>query len=500
MYSIVDHEKIRKTKEQIKDVYLSDSRPWVVGYSGGKDSTVVVQLVFEALSELRKEQLHKRVYVISSDTGVETPLIISSIEKTLQLIQIKAHELGLPIECHKVQPEKDNSFWAFLIGKGYPPPRQKFRWCTDRLKIDPANRFILDKVSEYGEVVMVLGVRDNESSTRDQVLRAHTFEGKILMRHSTLPNAYVYAPIRNFTIDDVWDYLLDEAYPSPWGGNNHDLRDLYDSSNSECPLMVDKEIKESAGSCGNSRFGCWVCTVVKKDKALIGFIESGHEWLEPLLIFRNNLAQYREIREYRQKQRMKGQVYLTHVNKEDLGDDISKYDIVPESELGNYLAENKIDLSIVEELNLLVVDGRGNYKQLGLGPFTLKAREMILRELLETQRKVQELKNDPEFELITIEELKAIRRFWRSDGDFEDRIPKLYKELIGKEVVWEIDDHPVLNEEQATLLRSLCDEMNVSESLMKKLIRTEQSYYSLKLRKGILQEIEQTLNQDWLHL
>lgn len=494
----MDHEKIANTKEQIKSVYLMDNRPWVVGYSGGKDSTVVVQLVFQALSELSKEQLHKKVYVISSDTGVETPLIISSIENTLNRIQNKADELKLPIECHKVKPEVDNSFWANLIGKGYPPPRQKFRWCTDRLKIDPANQFILDKVSEHGEIVMVLGVRENESNTRDQVIKSHSIDGKILMRHSTLPNAYVYAPIRNFSIDDVWDYLLDDAYPSPWGSNNHDLRDLYDSSNSECPLMVDKEIKESAGSCGNSRFGCWVCTVVTKDKALIGFIESGHDWLVPLLEFRNNLVKYREIREYRQKYRMKGQIYLTNVNENEI--DPSKYTIIPEDQLGNYIAEKKIDLANVEELYLLVVDKQGKYKQLGLGPFTLKAREMILRELLEIQKKVQQLKQDPQFELITFDELKTIRRHWRNDGDFEDRVPKIYKEVIGLPVEWEYDDSPVLQEEQMSLLHQLCDDQNVSEVLVKKLIGIQQSYYSLKLRKGVLQEIDNTLNQEWLHL
>jgi len=119
---------------------------------------------------------------------------------------------------------------------------------------------------------------------------------------------------------------------------------------------------------------------------------------------------------------------------------------------------------------------------------------------LETQKKVQELKGDPDFELITIEELKTIRRYWRSDGDFEDRVPKIYEEIVGEKVDWEIDDHPVLNEEQAALLRRLCDEMNVSDSLMKQLIRTEQNYYSLKFKKGILQEIDQILNQEWLHL
>ena len=112
----------------------SDDSPWVVGYSGGKDSTVVVQLVFEALKELPPEKLHKKIYVISSDTLVETPLIIQSINQTLRKVQEKALELGLPIETHKVKPVVEQSFWYNIIGKGYPSPNQQFRWCTDRLK------------------------------------------------------------------------------------------------------------------------------------------------------------------------------------------------------------------------------------------------------------------------------------------------------------------------------------------------------------------------------
>ncbi len=94
--SLFTEEKtvIDKAKEQIIDVYLSDDRPWVVGYSGGKDSTVVVQLVFEALKELPPEKLHKKIYVISSDTLVETPLIIQSINQTLRKVQEKALDLG----------------------------------------------------------------------------------------------------------------------------------------------------------------------------------------------------------------------------------------------------------------------------------------------------------------------------------------------------------------------------------------------------------------------
>ena len=128
---------IEDAKEEIRKVYTEDDRPWVVGYSGGKDSTVVIQLVYEALRELPREQLRKKIYVISSDTLVETPLIIQSINTTLHRIETKAIEDGLPIETHKVRPMVEQSFWTNIIGKGYPSPNQQFRWCTDRMKIDP---------------------------------------------------------------------------------------------------------------------------------------------------------------------------------------------------------------------------------------------------------------------------------------------------------------------------------------------------------------------------
>ncbi|MBB5172438.1 DNA phosphorothioation system sulfurtransferase DndC [Texcoconibacillus texcoconensis] len=488
------NDKFEKAKQQIKEVYLSDDRPWVLGYSGGKDSTTVTQLVFDALSELDPTQLHKKVYVISSDTLVETPLIISSITRTLGRIQDQALEQDLPIETHKVRPETDKTFWSSIIGKGYPSPRQKFRWCTDRMKIDPANRFIMDKVSKFGEVVMILGIRDNESSTRAGVMKSHTTEGKLLMRHSSLPNAYVYAPIRDFVLDDVWEYLL--TYKSPWGDDNNELLKLYQDSNSECPLVVDQDVKESAGSCGNSRFGCWTCTVVTEDKALSGFINSGEEWLRPLLEFRNWLADIRDVREYRQKHRMNGQVYLTS-NLENIDPD--QCEKIPESELGDYIKKNNIDLAKVKELNLIVIDEEGNYKQLGLGPFTLNAREMILRRLLETQQKVREL-HDPSLELISEEELKMIRKIWLNDGDWEDRVPKIVEELSGDSVDWEYNDRPLFEEEQITDLERLCQENNVSLSLMKKLISVERGYSGYKIRRGLHDDFEKILKQQYLHL
>lgn len=481
-----------KAKEEIKQVYLDDDRPWVVGYSGGKDSTATVQLILSALSELEPSQLNKVIYVISSDTLVETPLIISLITKNLAKIQDHAVKIGLPLETHKVQPDIEKTFWTMIIGKGYPTPRQKFRWCTDRMKIEPANKFILEKVSEHGEVVMVLGVRTSESMTRATSIRAHSIAGKKLMKHSSLKNAYVYAPIRNFTVDDVWEYLLDAD--SIWKEDNRELFQLYQDSNSECPLMVDKEIKESAGSCGNSRFGCWTCTVVREDKALSGFINNGEEWLKPLLQFRNYLVEIRSNRSYRQKVRMNGKVYLTS-NLTDVNEE--EYEKVSEEELGEYLKKNNIDLVEADQLKLLVETEDG-LKQLGLGPFTLRARAEILRKLLETQEIVR--RHKPEIELIKMEELKVIRRYWLEDGDWEDRLPKIYYEVTGERIPWEKEDRPLLDKEQLSDLEKICKEYNLSLSLLKKLIKIEKDYAGYKIRRGLLQDFEKLLLQDYLHI
>jgi len=500
MFNIFDTKsKFVEAKELVKEVYVADERPWVVGFSGGKDSTAVVQLVFQALSELEPSLLKKKVYVISSDTLVETPLIIDKITRTLGRIQDHALDVGLPIETHKVRPKVEQTFWASIIGKGYPTPRQKFRWCTDRLKIEPANRFILDKVEQFGEVVMLLGVRDSESSTRAGVMQSHTIEGSNLMRHSTLRNAFVFAPIRSFILDDVWEFLL--QYESPWGDDNNELLQLYQDSSSECPLVVDKEVKESAGSCGNSRFGCWTCTVVNEDKALSGFINNGVDWLRPLYDFRNFLVQIREDRSKRQKHRMNGEVYLTTnlggIDPEDL-----IHPRIFKSEIKDYLEKNKIDLASVEELDILIVDDENPNtppKRFGVGPFTMKAREEILRKLLQTQEEIRRL-HDPNVDLITFEEFKAIRKYWHDDLQWEDRLPLIVEEETGVVYDWHQNDRPIFKEDQVTDLESLCQEEGINLNLLKELISVEKEYSGVKVRRGLFQAFDKTLKQDFLHL
>lgn len=511
-----------EAKENIKEVYLNDNRPWVIGFSGGKDSTTVLQLVVESMLELKNNNipLKKSIYVISSDTMVETPLIISRIGESLRDINKFARKNKLPIFTSLVRPELDNTFWVNLIGKGYPAPNQYFRWCTDRMKIEPTNKFILEKISSFGEVVVLLGVREGESNSRDRVIKTHNIEGKLIMKHTTLTNAYTFAPIKKFTIDDVWNYLLNNE--SPWGFNNHDLYRLYaDSNSNECPLIIDKETKERTGSCGNSRFGCWVCTVVNEDKALTGFVENGEDWLRPLLGYRNWLRKHRDDRTMRMKTRANGSVYLIKIqhkiidghiliiipkksgrdkvelildNGELKSSNHEEFILVKETNLNKYLRVNNIDLTKGEIPNLIIQNENGFY-MLGVGPYTFEARFEMIRKLLEIQKEM----DHRGIELITKDELRQIRREWFNRGLIEDKLPKIYAQIFEEDINWEQNDIRLMDEAQFDKLEKICKEKDLLINPIIEMIKMEKEINSGKIKKNNSERINEILTKDYLH-
>lgn len=448
--SMLDGEGLSRRLEEIRSVYLSDERPWVVGYSGGKDSTCTLQLVWTALAALPPEQRRKPVYVISSDTLVETPVIVRYIDETLQKIDAASHTQGLPFQSQKVVPKVDRSFWVNLIGRGYPAPSRRFRWCTERLKIEPANDFIKARVAEFGEVVMVLGVRSSESATRAQVMSFHRIKDSPLSRHSSLTNAFVYAPIEAFSTDDVWTYLLQA--PSPWGNDNRDLVAMYRNAQAgECPLVVDT----TTPSCGNSRFGCWVCTVVERDRSMEAMIDSGEEWLQPLLDFRDLLSetqqpeQKRRFRDYRRR-------------------------------------SGRVDF--IRGTNTPVP-----------GPYTLDFCKILLTKLLETQVQIQkEAPAGDETLVIHDAELHEIRRIWRSErGDWADSVPSLVRAVLDRDLNWVAEDAAAFTEEDGRLLDEICSRHDVPTELVVRLIDVEQAAHGLKRRHGVHRKIEDVLRQEW---
>ena len=112
--------KIESLMEIVKDLYLADDIPWVIGYSGGKDSTATLQLVWMALSTLPKEKMKKSIHIINTDTLVESPIVAKWVEKSLKKMDEVAKSANLPFVTHRLTPEMNNTFWVNLLGKGYP--------------------------------------------------------------------------------------------------------------------------------------------------------------------------------------------------------------------------------------------------------------------------------------------------------------------------------------------------------------------------------------------
>ncbi|MEW8256326.1 MAG: DNA phosphorothioation system sulfurtransferase DndC [Candidatus Thiodiazotropha taylori] len=448
---------IKDLVSEMKEIYLADNRPWIIGFSGGKDSTVVLSLVYSMFVQLTEEERQKPVYVVSSDTLVETPVVVDLIQRVLKSINTEGERLGLPISAHAVYPEMDQTFWVNLLGRGYPAPKQSFRWCTERMKISPVSEFITEKVAQFGEVVVVLGSRSQESASRAQVIAKHKIKGSALSRHTSLSNAYTYMPIEQWSADEVWEYLI--SAPCPWGGTNDELFGLYkDSNQGECPMVIDT----STPSCGNSRFGCWTCTVVTEDRALHGLIESGNSWMKSLLEFRNALYESNEPENaeiYRHDKRRSNRITFRRARGDEKGE---------------------LDTRQIR------------------GPYKMKHRKDWLRNLLEIQKKLEE--EDHGFPLIREEELQHIRQQWLKDPiepDVLDELPEIYREVYGDRIQWVENDAGSFTAPDAELLNKLGSRYNVSGDLVMKMIELELSKSGMGKRSGIMKGLDSLLKQDW---
>ena len=300
--------------EELIDQYTieDNNRPWIIGFSGGKDSTVLLTLVWLSLLKIKNEIdpkfLKREVWVVCNDTLVENPIITNYVNDILDKIKNAAFKHNLPINVKKTIPRLEDSFWVNLIGKGYPAPNNAFRWCTERLKIKPTSRFINEIVTseenDHKEAIILVGTRKSESITRAKSIKKHEIRGKRLTKHPLQKNVMVYSPIKELHLEEVW-YIIN-TFKSPWGAEKNQLFNIYSDASAddyECPTMVaNKEHK----SCGQSRFGCWTCTVVKKDKSISAQIENGEEWLIPLRDVRDWIQEQRNIVDNREPFRRNG--------------------------------------------------------------------------------------------------------------------------------------------------------------------------------------------------
>jgi len=474
--SVFEKRSIKDIYEEIRQVYLGDNRPWILGFSGGKDSTCMVQLIWNALSELPPEQLHKKIFIISSDTLVESPKVVEQITTTLDMMEKASKKTHLPVSTNLVRPLIEDTFWVCLLGKGFPAPSNLFRWCTERLKIRNADRFIQEKASEYGEAIIVLGTRKDESGSRQQLMNLYEIEGSLLSRHSKFAQTYVYTPLRDFVTTDVWNYLLQN--PNPWGANNRDLLALYQNANSsECPLVVDT----STPSCGNSRFGCWVCTVVEDDISLKNTIENGEDWMEPLLELRTELKETQDPakrKEVRSLKRRTGQMKLISDSRK--------------AGFAKKIAASKMELQ-----------DRGDekpdpYTMLVPGPYTMEFCTGFLAKLLEAQKKVRQTGPNPQMELITRDEIHEIQRIWRIErGDWKNTAYQICEKVLGERLGAVHEDLAGFGKIEQDILEEICSKSKVPQLLVSKLLNAEYESQGMTRHSKVYSKINKILSEEW---
>jgi DNA sulfur modification protein DndC len=418
--------------EEIKAQYQEDDLPWVIGFSGGKDSTAVLQLIFYAVSEIPVAQRTKEIHVLSNDTLVENPNVVNFLDEQLGRIliagknELYTHNPDL-FFVKKVTPKLEDTFWLNLIGKGYPSPNRWFRWCTERMKINPTNDYILRTVSKHGKTIIVLGTRKAESGNRAAAMQQYEITGFRLRKHQ-LPNAYVFAPIANMSNQEVWTYLINSS--NPWGGDNQKLLNLYRSASDvmECPLVIDN----TTPSCGNSRFGCWTCTVVDRDKSMSHMIMNGEEWMMPLIELRDWLKKIRDDESMREKRRRTGEP--------------------------------------------------------GLGPFTIQTRKEILERLLKIECEI-------EMELITQQELAAIQYQWNYDGKFRYQVSEIYEKIKGEKAMIPADKISERRQEEFKILEEVCQEHKLNADHIKELMELERENLTFLRRPSIFEEMKRKIER-----
>ncbi|EDE2863854.1 DNA phosphorothioation system sulfurtransferase DndC [Salmonella enterica subsp. enterica serovar Kentucky] len=467
-------ETVVRLVQQTKDLYLSDDIPWVIGYSGGKDSTAILQLVWQALSELALDnKAHKQVHVISTDTLVENPIVALWVTRSLKQMERAVDEQKIPLIPHRLTPAVNDRFWVNLIGRGYPAPRYKFRWCTDRLKISPSNNFIKSVVQNNGEAILVLGTRKAESTARATTMEVYenradnTRRAAGLSVNKELDRVWVYTPIADWSNDDVWQFLM--QVKNPWGFKNQELLTMYQGAteDGECPLVVDK----STPSCGDSRFGCYVCTMVGEDKSMSAMIQndSEKEWMYPLLALRNE------------------------IDINDSNKDKKAKKIQADKDRRDF---RRMNGSLTVHINEYGAD-------LVRGPYRQAFREHMLRKVLEAQLQVQALGPEEvkELELLTIDDLEAIRELWvESKNEVEDSVPTIYQSVMNKPYPGSKGkNHPLLNRNIMQKLKEKCAEFDDIDGLkyeqVRELLTIADKHKHLLRRSTLYKELESALDK-----
>ncbi len=230
---------IDEARDLIDKLYSTDNRPWTVGYSGGKDSTLVLQLICEVA---KKYNWKNPVFVVYNKTGLEP---IGKFERHNKQLE-RMRKVGINAVCS--EPVLKNRFWCMICGRGYPAPALRLRYCTKCLKQQPNERYFtkVAKESPSRGCLVIDGTRKEESKQRTKRLTEQGAPFGLVRLRKQL-NIESLSPIADVKTAEVWEYL-ESVGTFFWGGTIAELKGEYQND--------------------YARDGCWVCPFLTKEKEL----------------------------------------------------------------------------------------------------------------------------------------------------------------------------------------------------------------------------------------
>lgn len=389
-------ELMEQIKNEMRKVYLQDEKPIVCTFSGGKDSSLMLTLLWDMLLELPENMRHKTVHLMSSDTGVEVPVMAEYLERTLIKIERKSAKQNLPIKVHRVKPSMKNNFWVKILGRGtlISTPQTKHRACTHWLKISPTQEKLKELIStapvQLGEdktvLTLWLGVRVEESARRAASIQNWQLsEQSLFAKHSDFEEILCFHPLKYVSTDELWFTLLERG-TLLYGVTVDELSAQYGEGILECGL---KTSSEQGNACGgaNGRLGCWTCGMVNgNDPMLLRYIAEGKpyqgllEWKNLMLAMRNDIR-FREV--------FPRQDYNRLFKSTDRLEQVDLFDTDESTKILNHFETYQ----------------RAIYEHYAPGGMTYEGRRILLEHLLFIQER-------DGLSLITEEEIQAILDAW----------------------------------------------------------------------------------------
>ena len=217
--------RLDETMQAIRRAYLrEDRRPWVLAYTGGEYSTLLLQFVWEVVEALPEAERRRPIVLAGNDRLVESPLVRDRLRDSPTTIRREARRRGLPLTLRYPRPCLDQTLWVEMIGRGRVPRTGAFRWRSDRMRVRPANRLLERLVAPDEEVVLLVGTRRGESET---LRRRTTRRGPDSPRGNRRrpDGCRKFTPLTALDDGEVWT-ILRQRDP-PWGGTHRDLIALY---------------------------------------------------------------------------------------------------------------------------------------------------------------------------------------------------------------------------------------------------------------------------------